>query len=537
MFQQDRLYLSMVDRIAGKFKTGPVQPNGGGFRLEASDEFQRAYRNAPDAFVKDCILWPGDEGPTAYQLEILGSVPEKRRVAVRGPHGLGKTSMAAWLVIWFALTRDGEDWKCATTAGAWRQLTKYLWPEIHKWTRRLRWDKIQRSNFSRTELLQMSLKLVTGEAFPVASNQHDLIEGAHADSLMYIFDESKAIPSDTFDAAEGAFSGAGQKAESSETSEGKPLSLAPKGASEAFAIAISTPGEPSGRFYDIHARKPGYEDWWVRHVTLEEAIKAGRISRVWAEQRKRQWGEKSALYQNRVEGEFCASDEDGVVPLAWIELANQRWLEWRDAGKNTYQFTCVGVDPARSGEAKTAMALRFESVIDDLRRTSKEDTMATTGRVKGILDKQLQGYAVVDIIGIGAGVVDRLREQEMDVVAFNAGEATRARDRSGELGFTNKRSAAWWNFREMLDPDSGEDIALPPDDLLTGDLTAPHWRTISGGKIEIESKHDGWMDKEGNKRPSIVQRLGRSTDDGDAVVMAFFPRDWMDRGGAPLVVV
>jgi hypothetical protein len=87
-----------------------------------------------------------------------------------------------------------------------------------------------------------------------------------------------------------------------------------------------------------------------------------------------------------------------------------------------------------------------------------------------------------------------------------------------ELGFVNKRSAARWNLRELLDPANNEDIALPPDDLLTGDLTAPHWRVMSGGKIQIESKDD------------IYKRIGRSTDDGDAVVMAFYQEPSTSKG-------
>jgi hypothetical protein len=66
----------------------------------------------------------------------------------------------------------------------------------------------------------------------------------------------------------------------------------------------------------VHKRAPGLEDWHVRHVTLEEAVAAGRISPDWAEQRARQWGRDSALYANRVLGEFHASDEDSVIPLA-----------------------------------------------------------------------------------------------------------------------------------------------------------------------------------------------------------------------------
>ena len=215
-------------------------------RLDPPGEgFRATYRADPVAFVHDCFRWRGDEGPAPYQEEILAAAPERRRIAVRGPHGLGKTALASWFVLWFALTRDGDDWKIPTTASAWRQLTHYLWPEIRKWARLLRWDRIDRSTFDyRTELLQRNLKLSTGEAFALASDQPALIEGARADSLAYVFDESKSIPAAVFDAAEGAFSGVGEDT-----------------GNEAFALAISTPGEPRGRFYDIHARRPGTEDW------------------------------------------------------------------------------------------------------------------------------------------------------------------------------------------------------------------------------------------------------------------------------------
>ncbi len=218
-----------------------------------------AYRNDPVGFAHDCIAWPDGKALASYQAEILAALATHHRAAARGPHGLGKTALAAIAVLWFALTREaaGEDWKIPTTAGAWRQLTKYLWPEIHKWARKVRWETVGRDPFSPSELLTLNLKLPHGEAFAVASNSAELIEGAHADGLLYLFDEAKAIPASTFDAAEGAFSGAGR-----DTGQ------------EAFALAISTPGEPQGRFYDMHRRRPGFEDWFVRHVTLEEAMRA-----------------------------------------------------------------------------------------------------------------------------------------------------------------------------------------------------------------------------------------------------------------------
>ncbi|MFE2720698.1 hypothetical protein ACFXKI_55110 [Streptomyces mirabilis] len=142
-----------------------------------------------------------------------------------------------------ATTREavGYDWKALTTASAWRHLTVYLWPETHKWARRIRWDVLGREPFS--ELLRLNLKLVHGAASPVASNKPELIEGAHADSLFYLIEEAKVVPDDTWDAIEGAFSGGRM--------DGLP---------EAFALAISTPGPPAGRFYEIHKRAAGLDE-------------------------------------------------------------------------------------------------------------------------------------------------------------------------------------------------------------------------------------------------------------------------------------
>ena len=452
-----------------------------------------AYREDPVGFVAHCFAWPGGQCPTPYQEETLRLLAAEHRVAMVGPHGEGKTAVAAWALLWFALTREGAtDWKVVTTASAWRQLTHYLWPEIRKWVRRLDWPALGRPPFLEArELQQLSLQLRTGEAFAVASDNPALIEGAHATELLYVFDEAKTIPGDTFDAAEGAFASAGADT-----------------GSRAYALALSTPGEPQGRFYEICARQPGYEDWRVRRVRLAECVAAGRVSEEWAAQRARQWGESSAVYRNRVLGEFAASDEEGVIPLSWVEAAIERWHQWV-AAERPGQLSAVGVDVARSGEDRTVIArLVAGPVVASLTRSRREDTMQTTGRVVGALQANRRAPAVVDVIGIGAGVVDRLREQGYQVLAFNAAEGTDLRDRTGELGFANKRSAAWWHLREALDPTYEARLALPPDDSLAGDLTAPHWRVTSSGRIQVESKDD------------IRKRLGRSTDDGDAVMQA-----------------
>ena len=443
------------------------------------------------------MKWPPGQGLTEYQDEVLTALHTQRRVAVRGPHGLGKTALSSVAVLWFALTRNAAaiDWKIPMTASAWRQLSHYLLPEIHKWARRINWDAVGfRGPFNmRTELLGYNVHLSNGEAFALACSDSTTIEGAHATQLMYLFDESKTIPPATWDSAEGAFS-----------------------TGECWWLAVSTPGEPNGRFYDIHARKPGYEDWWARHVTVEECIAAGRVSGDWIEQRRVQWGEQTAVFQNRVLGEFASSDTDGVIPLAWIELANERWAAWDAEGRGG-NLKRLGVDVGATGN-ETVFAPLYDTglmeVIGDLRYLPKDEpeiaTMATCGRIMAVLDANPATEAVVDIVGMGAGIVGRLTELEAAVVGFNAGEGTDLMDRSGEIHFANKRAAGWWLLREALDPTAPNALALPPDDTLIGDLTAPRYFFQSGGRLCIESKAD------------IKKRIGRSTDAGDSVVHALW---------------
>jgi hypothetical protein len=468
---------------------------------------RRSYRDDPVRWVLECIDWKDGEGPTQYQLRILEAVRVHKRVAVRSLHGIGKTTVEAWIFLWFATTRDGDDidWKAVTTAGVWRQLSKYLWPEIHKWAKRLRWDRLGRSAFVRkVELLDLALKLDDGEGFAVASDDPQKIEGVHADAVLYLYDEAKAIGADTFDASEGAFAGAGDDT--------------PR---EAYALAMSTPGAPFGRFADIHHRKSGFEDWHVIHVTLADAIESGRVSLQWADRMARQWGVESAVYKNRVLGDFAAEDEDGVIPLAWIEAANERWLAWRDNPKASGLPTALGVDVAHYGTDSTALALRCGPVVARIDSHQRVSTTHTVGLVQSCVLRwpQTLTLVIVDSIGVGAGVYDQLSEWGAPVLGFVASESTDLRDRSGQFGFRNKRSAAWWRMRELLDPAYDSQIALPPDDELTGDLVTPHWRIVTGGQIAVESTDD------------IRSRLGRSPDKGTAVVQSF----WMD--GGPLLPV
>lgn len=475
-------------------------------KRKASGKKLGLYFNDPVAFINDCVDFGDKGGLTFYQEEVMAALVEKKRVAQRGPHGLGKTTTAALLILWFALTRDGAgaDWKCPTTAGAWRQLEDYLWPEVAKWAKCLRWDRIGREPFLRHELLRLNLNLDYGSARALASNVPAYIEGAHADQILYIFDESKAIIDATFDAAEGAFSGAGV--------DGR----------EAFALASSTPGNPSGRFYQIHqqgnplgrprredADKSQFGDWWTRHITMEETIKAGRNSTEWANARKVQFGADSQMYFNRVLGEFHADETDTIIPLSWIEAAQLRWMDHQE---ETYKaIDRVGVDVARSGSDQTVIATVTGQRVHSLKYSFHEDIPKTAKRVEDIMMANPEAICTIDADGLGSGVFDLVGKVTgwFRTRAFHASGATDWKDETGELQFLNVRASAWWNLRQKLDPKNASTWELPMDDQLTADLCAPRWSSTARGKIQVESKEE------------IKKRIeGKSTDSADAVIHA-----------------
>lgn len=411
-----------------------------------------------------------------YQSEILAALAEHRRIAVRGPHGLGKTMLAACAVLW-GLATFGDDTKIITTASAWRQLTKFLWPEIRKWAHH--WQD------SGVTMQMLNAYRGDAEAFAVASDNPAYIEGAHAAKLLYVFDEAKAIPDETWNAAEGAFA-----------------------TGDCYALAISTPGDRIGRFWDIHRRAPGYEDWLTRHVTLAEAIAAGRISQPWADDRKRQWGEASPLYQARVLGEFPTQGDDSLFSLTWIESAIERGRA--DGFIMPSEGECVaGQDVARYGSDDSANIVRRGPVVTIMQTWHGNDTMETTGRARRIaLDygARLQ----VDEIGVGAGVVDRLNElngekdtQGIDFQGINVGNPANDSEK-----FANLRAEICWGLRERF---YAGDITFVPDipqellDRLTGELTSLKYKTNSRGQIVIESKDD--MRKRGLPSPDLADAL------------------------------
>jgi len=487
---------------------------------------EAGYFDQPARFARECINWPDGRGLIHYQAEAMERLNGSHRLALRGPRGASKTTIAAICVLWFAITREmaanytGRRWKIGTTAGSNRQLTEFLWPEIEKWSRRLRWDMIGRPPFTKDELITKRLKLEHGHAFGASVKDKNMIEGLHEDEVLFVFEEAKAIADDIFDATEGAFS-----------------------TGNCYVLADSTPGDPRGRFYDICRRAPGLTDWDVMHISLAECIAAGQIDVERANRRRDQWGEDSRLYQAQFLGEFSTRNTDALIPLLWIEAANERWHQWKAEGSVLGALTAAGSDVAGGGRDNAIIAPRYENIVPDLILESA-DTMKLTGRIASMLKANPGSVGVVDVQSVGVGVRDRLRELELPFIAFNGGRSTKFRDLSGDLEFADTRSASWWNMRDLLDPANGFDIALPVFEdedrriSLTGDLAAPRFTYTSTGKIKVESKNSGSEEDGGGLR----KRLGRSTDAGDSVVMAFWPGEpeelpgrWVIAGGGEVI--
>jgi len=211
------------------------------------------------------------------------------------------------------------------------------------------------------------------------------------------------------------------------------------------------------------------------------------------------------------DGNFQAGLKDHefqVIPTAWIEAAQARW---RPDGGTRLPMTALAVDVAQGGEDATVIACRHGGWYANLiRKPGRETRDGSSVAAMVVTARRDQCAVVVDVDGgWGGDTVGRLKDNAIAVLGFKGSGASAGVTRNGTLSFANRRAEAWWRFREELDPDQqfGSAIALPPDASIKADLAAPRWQLTTRG-ILIESKLD------------IRKRLGRSPDEGDAIVMA-----------------
>ena len=210
-------------------------------------------------------------------------------------------------------------------------------------------------------------------------------------------------------------------------------------------------------------------------------------------------------------GNFQAGRQDHewqVIPTEWVVAAQARW---RPEGGNGLPLSSVGNDPSRGGQDEFVVARRHDNWVAPL--DVHPATAAPDGqRGAAIVYRSIGGArgvpVQIDIIGsAGSSVYDQCRDLKIKAVAMNGSKRSKARDKSGTLGFVNLRAEWHWKMRELLDPESEQEMALPPDPQLKSDLCSPRWRPTPRG-IQVEEKEE------------IKKRLGRSPDRGEAVIYA-----------------
>lgn len=197
-----------------------------------------------------------------------------------------------------------------------------------------------------------------------------------------------------------------------------------------------------------------------------------------------------------------------IIPSAWVDAAMRRW---KPDAKPDGPADQSGLDVARGGKAKTVLSQRWGNWFAPLERyPGKETPDGMEGR-RIVAQALLRGgFVNIDVGGVGAAVVDLCREADLNVVPVNFGSGVKRKDRTNLLKFRNVRAFMYWSLREALDPETGDNIALPPDTELKADLCAPKWSMRLTG-IQVEDKSE------------IEERLGRSPDSGDAVALCAMP--------------
>lgn len=218
------------------------------------------------------------------------------------------------------------------------------------------------------------------------------------------------------------------------------------------------------------------------------------------------------LRSQLLSGDFTIEFEEDpwlIIPLSLIKRSNERWKR----GRGEQSLSKVGVDVARGGKDQTTLAKRYGTWVAPLEKHAGKTTPDGSS-VAALIAKALSGTsdvsANVDIIGVGSSAFDIANGAGLQVVPINFAASTRATDKSKRLKMRNVRAEGYWTVREALERD---ELDLPDDPELTADLTAPRWKvTVSG--IQVESKKD------------IIERLKRSPDCGDAVVLSMLERHY-----------
>ena len=428
--------------------------------------FLQKYQNDPCLFVEQVLKVT----PDPWQKELLNQVAlSTRKISVRSGHGTGKSTVASWVIIWYFLTK--HPCKIVLTAPTSSQLFDALFSEVKSWIKKL------------PEGLQALLEVTSDRVVLLSAPQDAFIScrtaraetpeamaGVHSDNVLLVIDEASGIPEKVFEAAAGSMSG-----ESCST------------------LMLGNPVRTSGSFYESHHRLKS--EWYTMHVSC---VDSPRVSKEFIKEMAVRYGEDSSAYYVRVLGKFPKIDDETIISLSLVEDAQAR-----DIIMSEHTPRIWGLDIARFGTDSSVLAERQGTVITKIEVWKGKDLMQLTGLVHskynnlGPSEQPIE--IMVDSIGLGAGVLDRLKELGLPARGINVSESPSMRGQ-----YINLRAELWFRMKEFLE---ARDCKLPKDESLFSELVSPRYSFSSTGKLKVESKQD--MKKRGLPSP----------DRADAVIL------------------
>lgn len=426
-------------------------------------------------------LWEG-------QQRILRAVASHRRVAGRSGHKVGKSVAAAALALWWVCVKPRATVIMSSSSA--RQVKTILWRELKKIVRdyaRVRLGGVL--NDSPDTGYQFS----DGRCvFGFSTNEPERMAGYSGDNLLYILDEASGMDQAIFEAIEGNRAGG------------------------ASLLMLSNPTKTTGEFHAAFTSKRSfYGPDALLHLSSEDAAKVvglpGLVRQWWIDEKLREWGRESLLFQVRAAGNFPKQSATSIIGVGLLEEARQRYDDRFEDGvmvdRPKGRLT-LGVDPARQGDDASAVAPRRGKHVYPLSRFRKFDGVQLAGHVLNVLDEHLEpgdepAIINVDVNGVGASCYDQLAystRRDFVVHPINSAEA------SSNPNLVNLRAQLHFGVRDFL-RDGGE---LPPDGELEEECLAPEFFYDARNRIAV------------TKKDKLKEKLGRSPDAFDAVALACY---------------
>lgn len=447
--------------------------------LEAELEAHIAeFVDDPLGFVMFVFAWgEGDlkdeTGPDQWQIDLLKQIGDKcltvetaLRIAVTAGHGVGKSALVAWIILWFTSTRPNAAG--VVTANTRSQLTGKTWRELALWHKRalnahwFEWTATKFAHRSAPDTWAIN-------AVAWSKNRPEAFAGLHAEHVLMIFDEASAIEDVIFDTAEGATTTAG-----------------------ALWLCFGNPTRATGRFREAFGR---FRHRWITAVIDSRTAKKANQKQI------AEWladhGEDSDFFRIRVRGLFPAQSWVQFISTADVEAAMGR------ADSAFLTPVVIGVDVARFGDDKSVIVVREGNRVrqDMIKTFQGHDTVSVAGHVGELINRVSPQAVFVDGVGVGAGVVDILKDRGFRINEVNAGSSPRDTKK-----YYNLRAEMWGNMRDWI---ASPRSALPQIQQLRDDLTGIEYGFSTDGQIRLEKKDD------------MKARGLASPDWGDALALTF----------------